>query len=122
MYRAIGVTLNKRTDNVGGISRIDIPAPPAGINAGNIDPKTWEGPWRAITKQEEIGFYICQANVQQYNQSEHTPFGSGYLPERLGNVPTSQEASDLLHGSLDLDPTRIPLQETKDILSFLSQK
>jgi len=40
MYRAIGATLNKRTDNVGGISRIDIPAPPAGINASNIDPKT----------------------------------------------------------------------------------
>jgi hypothetical protein len=73
-----------------------------------------------VTEPDEIGFYICQTNVKQYNQAELTPFASGYLADLLGDVLTSQEASDLLQGQLQLDHGRLPLPETITMLDFLS--
>jgi hypothetical protein len=86
-----------------------------------IDPKTWRGPWRAVTDPEEIGFYICQANEIQYNQAELTPFGSGYLANLLGDALTSEAVEALLAGELNVDETQVPLPETLMILNFLHQ-
>jgi len=120
MYRTIGLCLTPTSDNTSGISRVDVPLPPEGVPLEGIDPKSWKGPWRAVTDPKEIGFYISQANLKQYNQAAPTPFGSGYLPDTLGNVLSSKEAEDLLHGSLQIDLERIPLSETTAILEFLA--
>jgi hypothetical protein len=71
MYRNIGAVLGQTNMNKRGIARIDVPAPPPGVDTNTIDPKTWKGPWRAVTEPDEIGFYICQTNVRQYNQAEY---------------------------------------------------
>jgi hypothetical protein len=112
MFRSIGVALDPSGGNKGGIARIDVPSPPPGVDPTTIDPKTWKGPWRAVTDPEEIGYYVCQINVKQCNQAEFTPFASGYLADLLGDVLTSPEASALLEGTLNLDTSQIPLPET----------
>ena len=121
MYRTIGRCLCPGTINTGGISRVDIPYSHESATE-EIDPKTWTGPWRAITDPEQIGFYICQANIKQYNQAENTPFGSGYIAEVLQDVLTSDTADALLESKLDLDQSKIPLRETQTILEFLGQQ
>jgi len=120
MYRSIGSALQPTNMNRGGIARIDVPAVSPGTEETTIDPKTWKGPWRAVTDPDEIGFYVCQMNIKQYNQAEPTPFASGYVASALGDVLTSESASALLEGILTLDPSQIPLQETTQILKFLS--
>jgi hypothetical protein len=121
MFRSIGVTLDPSGGNKGGIARIDVPSPPPGVDPTTIDPKTWNGPWRAVTDPEEIGYYVCQTNVKQYNQAELTPFASGYIADLLGDVLTSPDASALLTGTLDLDKSQIPLPETLTLNDFLGR-
>jgi hypothetical protein len=118
MYRSIGRCLTPNTNNYGGISRVDVPHV-VGDKEVMVDPKTWKGPWRAITEPSEIGFYVSQANIKQYNQAEQTPFGSGYLAKTLGDVLTSTAAEDLLQGNLEVDSTKIPFPETQVIVEFL---
>jgi hypothetical protein len=118
MYKAIGRCLTPTTTNSGGISRVDIPHV-VGDEGETVDPKTWKGPWRAITEPSEIGFYVSQVNVKQYNQAERTPFASGYIANLLGDVLTSNTAEELLQGNLAVDPTQIPFPETQAILDFL---
>jgi hypothetical protein len=60
MYKNIGACLNPKTDNTGGISRIDIPAPGPGVSENSIDLKTWKGPWMSVTDLYEIGFHTGQ--------------------------------------------------------------
>jgi len=118
MYRAIGCCLTPTTTNSGGISRVDIPHV-AGNEGETVEPRTWKGPWRAITEPSEIGFYVSQANIKQHNQAEKTPFASGYVANHLGDVLTSKMAEELLQGNLAVDPTQIPFPETQAILDFL---
>jgi hypothetical protein len=120
MYRNIGNALTSENRNRGGLSRIDVPAPTSEIGDEPVDPKTWQGPWRAITDPEEMGFYICQSNAKQYNQAENTPFASGYLADYLGNVLTSKESEILLKGKLQMDLDGIPFPEMKKILQFIA--
>jgi len=121
MYKNIGAVLGQNSMNKGGIARIDVPAPPSGVDPNTIDPKTWKGPWRAVTEPDEIGFYICQTNVRQYNQAQLTPFASGYLADLLGDVLTSYEAAHLLEGKLQVDESKVPLPETLTMLDFLGE-
>jgi hypothetical protein len=74
-----------------------------------------------VTDPDEIGYYVCQTNVKQYNQAELTPFASGYIADLLGDVLTSPEASELLTGTLDLDKSQIPLPETLTLIDFLGR-
>jgi hypothetical protein len=119
MYRNIGSCLSPAGTNAGGISRIDVPASQPTLDWDTIDPKTWKGPWRAVTDPEEIGFYTCKTNMKQYNQAEWTPFGCGYLANLLGDVLTSEAVDALLAGELEVDRTQVPLPETLTILNFL---
>lgn len=119
MYQSISSTLAQDNENRGGLARIDVPAPPQ-THTEQIDPKTWQGPWRVVTDPDEMGFYICQTNTKQYNQAEGTPFASGYLPKFFGDVLTSEAADCLLSGHVDIDPDSVPLPETRNILKFLA--
>jgi hypothetical protein len=119
MYKSISFTLAQNNENRGGLARIDVPAPSVPPEEP-IDPKTWQGPWRAVTDPDEMGFYICDTNTKQYNQAEGTPFASGYLVDCLGDVLTSEAADRLLSGHVDFDMGKVPLQETKNILNFLA--
>jgi len=99
MYRAIGNCLKPVGDNIGGIARVDVPAPASGIDPTLTDPKTWAGPWQSVTDPEEIAFHISKANQKQYNQAEDTPFGSGPLAKAIGDLLSSKVAKDILEGA-----------------------
>jgi hypothetical protein len=60
--------------------------------------------------------------MNQYNQAGNTAFGSGYIAKVLRDVLTSDTADALLEGRLNLDQTKIPLQETQTILEFLGRQ
>jgi exonuclease III len=119
-YRRISYTLRPDT-NTRGLTRLDIPASdtlePFPIGP---DPKTWKGPWRSITDPNMIAKHICAANRRQYNQSEATPFGSGYLASEF-NLDASSGAADLLlEGNFQPNRDLIRLPETLEILNKLS--
>ncbi len=114
MFRKIGSTLTDEQDNVGGLLRTDIPASdtlePYPIGP---DPKTWTGPWRPITDPELIAKHICAANTRQYNQAEMTPFGSGYLAEKLDAHEINSTANQILRGTLSVPPMSFNSQKLK---------
>ena len=120
-YSKIGKLLNPNLSSR-GLTRIDIPAAntlepyPVGP-----DPKTWTGPWRSITDPGLIAKHVCASNLRQYNQAQHTPFGTGYLAECFGLDASTDQVKDLLAGTFQPDPNSIQLQETVDILHQISQ-
>jgi hypothetical protein len=119
LYRMIGRQLGD--NNVkGGLSWVDIPAPMVGTSCNTVDPKQWTGPWVSITDPSEIAQYVCAINTKQYNQAQHTPFGSGYLFQQFGMNLEGESVTDLLNGSFTVDPTVDLLPETHKILRRLS--
>jgi hypothetical protein len=84
MYGKLGRILQRRVGK--GLSRIDVPdSSAASPTSGDPqNPKTWNGPWRAITFPMEIAQEVCKINSDQYNQAQHTPFGSGPLADMIG--------------------------------------
>lgn len=112
MYRQIGACLNPTSENAGGISRVDIPAPSDDTPVESIDVKQWRGPWRSITDPSEISFHICNVNKKQYNQAQDTPFASGPFAVSLGNVLKSTVANEILQGTFTPFTAGTLLQET----------
>lgn len=80
---------------------MDIPDRVAtGRGLGNPDdPKSWKGPWKTITKPEEITQLVTALNAQQYHQAHATPFGSGPLADTIGRTGHTPEARALLSGN-----------------------
>lgn len=112
MYRQIGACLNPTSENAGGISRVDIPAPSDDTPVESIDVTQWRGPWRSITDPTEISFHICNVNKKQYNQAQDTPFASGPFAVSLGNVLKSTVANEILQGAFTPFTAGTLLQET----------
>jgi hypothetical protein len=81
-------------------------------------PKLWKGPWCSITNTDEIGYYICKENTKQYNQAQHTPFGSGYLADTLRDTTTSSGAQQKLSIMVHCQGTQPLLQENIGIIKF----
>jgi hypothetical protein len=119
LYRMIGWQLGD--NNVkGGLSLVDIPAPMVVTGCTTtVDPKQWTGPWVSITDPSEIAQYVCAINTKQYNQAQHTPFGSGYLLQQFGMNLEGESVSDLLNGSFTVDPKVDLLPETHKMLKRL---
>jgi hypothetical protein len=84
------------------------------------DPKTWEGPWIAITNPQEIAEVICDINAKQYHQAHSTPFGFGHLAQLLGHKGDSLYAQDLINGTLPQDLPHNLVPETLRILHTLA--
>jgi len=120
MYRTSGNVLTDLAPGVKGLTWIDIPAAstlePFPIGP---DPKIWTGPWGSVTDPSTIVKHICVANVHQYNQAEHTPFGSGELAQSIGSLADTPIASSLLEGTIPTLQTSL-LPETAKILAILS--
>jgi len=122
MYRKLGVLLNGTKGK--GLRRIDVPDESAvsATSGDPKDPKSWRGPWRSVTNPTEIAREVCKVNLLQYNQAQHTPFGSGPLADLLGCTGETAAAQQLLQGQL---PRNIPpdtLPETVRILASLAQQ
>jgi hypothetical protein len=120
MYSSIGKTLNTREIHTAGISRVDIPAPSDSTSPETIDPKFWKGPWRSITDPEEICFYVCQANIKQYNQAKHTPFRSGDLAKSLQRTIISPLFQEEIKAHVRRTKHHTILNETKVVLDYIS--
>jgi hypothetical protein len=120
MYRMISNILTDLSPGVKGLTHIDIPATST-LQPFPIDPdsKIWTGPWRSITNPSDTMKHTGAAKVRQYNQAEHTPFGSGELAQSLGSLADTPIASSLLKGTVpNLQTTLLP--ETINILTNLS--
>jgi hypothetical protein len=118
MYRKINYTLSDQNDNRGRLCRINVPASiPLEPYPVGPDPKTWDGPWVAITDPWLIAKYVCAQNVRQYNQAANTPFGSGYLGKCVGQTALTEAAEAILNGSFRPDTSEDLLPETMDILN-----
>jgi hypothetical protein len=119
-YKKIGQTLRDKYSTKQGLSRIFIPASdtldpyPAGP-----DPKTWKGAWITITDPHTIAQHICAANTRQYNQAVHTPFGSGYLADTIGEHALLSSAEEILQGTFTPVADQIRLPETLAIIKEL---
>lgn len=81
LYRLIGSTLGDKHANTNLLTRVDVPAPFIQTPECPVDPKTWKGPWVSVTDSSEIAQHVCAINTKQYNQAQHTPFGSEFLAE-----------------------------------------
>jgi hypothetical protein len=122
MHMRVNQCLSDSTNNMNGLSRVDVPA--GDISSPfptGTDPKTWEGPWTSITDPALIAQYVCAENSRQYSQALHTPFGSGYLADQIGLSASSPAAENLLQGSFNPDVTQIILPETLEILDELGK-
>ncbi len=84
------------------------------------DPKTWSGPWRFTTDPDLIAKHICAANQRQFNQTESTSFGFGYLASEFNLDASSPAADQLLQGTYQPNRDLIRLPGTLDILNQLS--
>jgi hypothetical protein len=93
MYWKIGNTRANNIDNLGGLSRIDIPTAATSEPYPNgPDQKTWKGAWHSITEPALIACHICaEACV--------TPFGSGNLAHLIGSRTDTPTAESLLMGN-----------------------
>ncbi len=122
MFQRIGNTLSVATDNRGGLVRVDIPevANYQPYTQGP-DPRVWEGSWRSVTDPNQVAKYICEENARQYNQAENTPFGSGYLAEKIGMSASTQSAEDVLQGTFLIPDSEPLLPETREILNELGK-
>ena len=82
-----------------GLHRLNILDPNATDPAfGNLsEPKTWTGPWIAITNPEEIVTHIKEANIRQHNQAQTTPFGSGPLADFVGQLADTEGLQAILN-------------------------
>ena len=120
LYRKLGTTLHPSQHS--GLKSIDVPDPRAkGPNIGSPDdPKTWKGPWIALTKPEDIAQRACEMNRKQYNQAECTPFGSGPLATIIGRKADTPTASALLQGTIPTQVLPHLEPETARILRTLS--
>jgi len=121
LYRMIGTRLGDLNENAKGLIRVDVPLHSPNIPLSSIpDPKTWKGPWRSVTDPEEIAQYICVINTRQYNQAQHTPFGSGYLANIIGLNIEKPAAEQILNGNFSVDPSVKLLPETHRIIEYLN--
>jgi hypothetical protein len=120
LYRMIGRTLGDKHANISGLTRVDVPAPFIQAPNCQIDPKTWKRPWVSLTDPSEIAKHVCNINTKQYNQAQHTPFGSGYLAQQIGMTLEGPAAEDILRGTFVPDPEVTFLPETERILKYLS--
>jgi hypothetical protein len=120
LYRMIGRILGDKHANTSGLTRVDVPAPFIQAPNCQIDPKTWKGPWVSLTDPSEIEKHVCNINTKQYNQAQHTPFGSGYLVQQIGMTLESPAAEEILRGTFVPDPEVTLLPETERILKYLS--
>jgi len=121
LYRMIGTRLGDLNENARGLTRVDVPLHSPNIPLSSIpDPKTWKGPWRSVTDPEEIAQYICVTNTRQYNQAQHTPFGSGYLANTIGLNIEKPAAIQILNGNFSVDPSVKLLPETHRIIEYLN--
>jgi hypothetical protein len=73
---------------------------------------------KKVTEPSIIIKHIVAANVRQYNQAEHMPFGSGQLAKAIGSLADTPTASSILEGSLPQHSC--PLEETNLLLANLS--
>jgi len=120
MYGKLGRILQRRVGK--GLSRIDVSdSSAASPTSGDPqNPKTWNGPWRAITSPTEIAQEVCKINLDQYNQAQHTPFGFGPLADMIGWKGDTSTSLDILNVRLPqtLPPDLLP--ETIKILQTLA--
>jgi hypothetical protein len=119
MHHKISRTLSPQTQL--GIDYIDVPdVSTLGPNLGYpTQPKTWRGPWTTLRDPAKIANEIKKANIAQYHQAYHTPFGSGPLAETLGRQGIDSAAQSLLKGDITSLPTRDLFPEMCRILDTL---
>jgi hypothetical protein len=106
-----------------GLSCVDVPDPSSG-NESHGDPsqpKTWSGPWRTLTRPNDIASVIKELNRAQYHQAHGTPFGSGPVAGVLGRRGDTTNANSLLAGSVPQSLSSADsLPETKCILDTIA--
>jgi hypothetical protein len=103
------------------LSSVDIPDTPVHATC-HVDPKTWQGPWRVLTKPDDIDTRICEANVAQYHQAHETPFGQEPLSHHFGANADKKGSQQLLKGQLPGDTIKDQLlSETQAILRALAR-
>jgi hypothetical protein len=75
-----------------------------------------------VTHPHEIAQEVCKINSAQYNQAQHTPFGSDPLENLFGHKGDTPTAEALLNGTLPAQLSLDMMPETLQILHSLAQQ
>jgi hypothetical protein len=121
MYRKNDHCLQLESFNLGGQSRVDIPAGTDQLYPQGPDPKNWSEPWTTVTNPEEIARHVCTANTRQYHQATNTPFATEPLVSYIGPEANTLGTDNLLRRNMPPDETTLLLQpETIQLLRMVA--